>query len=387
MRSVYLDNAATTPLRQEVFAAMVPYLTEEFGNPSSIHAFGRRVRKDIEEARERAAQALKAEAGGIYFTSGGTEADNMAILGVATRDQNQGKGLITSAVEHHAVLHAFQALEKRGYKLTVLPVDKYGMVSPAQLEEALGDDTCLVSIMHANNEVGTIQPIKELAAIARQRGALFHTDAVQSVGNIPVDLEELGVDLLTASAHKLYGPKGVGLLYVKKGLRLANITYGGAQEKSLRAGTENAAGIIGFARALELAVAEQPETNCRLIGLRDKLIRGLTALPEVCLNGHPQLRLPGNVNVSIKRVEGESLILSLDMAGIAVSSGSACTSGSLEPSHVLMAMGLDHQAAHGSLRLTLGKFTEAEDIDYVLQVMPGIVDRLRQMSPVPARRE
>jgi cysteine desulfurase len=268
--------------------------------------------------------------------------------------------------------------------VTVLPVDEYGMVSPAQLEKAMSAETILVSIMHANNEVGTIQPIRELAAIAHAGGALIHTDAVQSLGNIPVDVQELQVDFLSASAHKLYGPKGLGLLYVKKGTKIASIAYGGAQEHSLRPGTENVAGIIGFARALELAVAEQPDTYLRLTGLRDRLIEGLTALPDVRLNGHPEQRLPGNVNVSIERVEGESLILSLDMAGIAVSSGSACTSGSLEPSHVLMAMGLDHQSAHGSLRFTLGKSTSEEDIDYVLEVIPAIIQRLRAMSPVQA---
>jgi cysteine desulfurase len=386
MRSIYLDHAATTPLRQEAYEAMIPYLTESFGNPSSIHAFGRKVRKDLEDARERVANALKVQPREIFFTGGGTEADNIAILGVAARLKDKGRHIITSAVEHHAVLHTCEALEKQGYALTVLPVDKYGMVTPADLEKAIGAETILVSIMHANNEVGTVQPIKELAAIAHERGALFHTDAVQTVGNISVDIEELGVDLLSASAHKIYGPKGVGLLYVRKGTKLANIAYGGAQERSIRPGTENVAGIMGFARALELAVAEQPETSRHLTVLRDKLIKGLTALPDVCLNGHPQQRLPGNANVSVERVEGESLILSLDMAGIAVSSGSACTSGSLEPSHVLMAMGLSHQRAHGSLRFTLGKSTSAEDIDYVLEVMPGIIERLRQMSPVQSGR-
>jgi cysteine desulfurase len=384
MRSIYLDHAATTPMRQEAYEAMIPFLTEKFGNPSSIHAFGREAHKDVDGARERVAKALNAAPQEIFFTSGGTEADNIAILGAAAQKKNKGRHIITSAIEHHAVLYTCEALESRGYRLTVLPVDKYGMVSPSQLGKAISDETVLVSIMHANNEVGTVQPIRELAVIAHERGALFHTDAVQSLGNIPVDVKELQVDLLSASAHKLYGPKGVGLLYVKKGTRLANVSYGGAQERNLRPGTENVAGIMGFARAMELAVAEQPETCRRLTVLRDKLIKGLTALPEVRLNGHPEQRLPGNVNVSIKRVEGESLILSLDMAGIAVSSGSACTSGSLNPSHVLMAMGLDHQTAHGSLRFTLGKSTGEEDIDYVLEVIPGIIQRLRKMSPIQA---
>lgn len=387
MRSIYLDHAATTPMRQEAYEAMIPYLTEKFGNPSSIHAFGRAARKDVDGARERVAKALNAAPQEIFFTSGGTEADNMAILGTAAQLRDKGKHIITSAVEHHAVLHTCEALATQGYRLTMLPVDKYGMVSPSQLAKAITDETILVSIMHANNEVGTIQPIRELAAIAHERGALFHTDAVQSLGNIPVDVADLQVDLLSASAHKLYGPKGVGLLYVRKGTKLGNIAYGGAQERNLRPGTENVAGIMGFARALELAAAEQPETYKHLAALRDKLIKGLTSLPAVSLNGHPQQRLPGNVNVSIERVEGESLILSLDMAGIAVSSGSACTSGSLEPSHVLMAMGLSHQKAHGSLRFTLGKSTSAADIDYVLEVIPGIIQRLRQMSPVQAGQE
>ncbi|MDD4657992.1 MAG: cysteine desulfurase NifS [Eubacteriales bacterium] len=387
MRSIYLDHAATTPMRQEAYEAMIPYLTEKFGNPSSIHAFGRAARKDVDGARERVAKALNAAPQEIFFTSGGTEADNMAILGTAAQLRDKGKHIITSAVEHHAVLHTCEALATQGYRLTMLPVDKYGMVSPSQLAKAITDETILVSIMHANNEVGTIQPIRELAAIAHERGALFHTDAVQSLGNIPVDVADLQVDLLSASAHKLYGPKGVGLLYVRKGTKLGNIAYGGAQERNLRPGTENVAGIMGFARALELAAAEQPETYEHLAALRDKLIKGLTSLPAVSLNGHPQQRLPGNVNVSIERVEGESLILSLDMAGIAVSSGSACTSGSLEPSHVLMAMGLSHQKAHGSLRFTLGKSTSAADIDYVLEVIPGIIQRLRQMSPVQAGQE
>lgn len=387
MRSIYLDHAATTPMRQEAYEAMIPYLTEKFGNPSSIHAFGRAARKDVDGARERVAKALNAAPQEIFFTSGGTEADNMAILGTAAQLRDKGKHIITSAVEHHAVLHTCEALARQGYRLTMLPVDKYGMVSPSQLAKAITDETILVSIMHANNEVGTIQPIRELAAIAHERGALIHTDAVQSLGNIPVDVADLQVDLLSASAHKLYGPKGVGLLYVRKGTKLGNIAYGGAQERNLRPGTENVAGIMGFARALELAAAEQPETYEHLAALRDKLIKGLTSLPAVSLNGHPQQRLPGNVNVSIERVEGESLILSLDMAGIAVSSGSACTSGSLEPSHVLMAMGLSHQKAHGSLRFTLGKSTSAADIDYVLEVIPGIIQRLRQMSPVQAGQE
>jgi len=387
MRRVYLDHSATTPVRKEVYQAMIPYLTEKFGNPSSVHWFGREIRKDVDEARERVANALNAESKEIYFTSGGTEADNIAILGTAYALQDKGKHLITSAIEHHASLDACKALEKQGFEITVLPVDEHGMVNPADLEAALREDTILVTIMHANNEVGTVQPIQEMASIAHQHGVRFHVDAVQSVGSLPVDVQDFGVDLLSISGHKIYGPKGVGALYVAKGTKLANISHGGAQERNLRPGTENVPGIIGLATALELAVKEQQETYQHLVPLRDKLIQGLTAFPDVTLNGHPEHRLPGNVNVSISRVEGEALILSLDMAGIAVSSGSACTSGSLDPSHVLMAMGLDHQTAHGSLRLTLGKSTTEEDIDYVLSVVPGIIERLRKMSPVKKNRE
>lgn len=382
MKKVYLDHAATTPVRQEVLEAMLPYFTERFGNPSSIHGFGREIRKVMDEARDQCARSLNAHPQEIYFTSGGTEADNIAILGTAAAMKDTGNHIITSAVEHHAALDACKSLESRGFEVTVLPVDRFGMVSPRQLAEAITEQTVLVSIMHANNEVGTIQPIKELAAVARERGVLFHSDGVQTVGQIPVDLKELGVDMYTLSAHKIYGPKGVGLLYARKGSKVQNIGFGGAQERKLRPGTENVPGVVGLTRALALAVDEQEETSKRLIYLRDRLISGLTSLPDVILNGHPSLRLPNNVNISVNRVEGEALILSLDMAGIAVSSGSACTSGSLEPSHVLLAMGLDHQSAHGSLRMTLGKSTSEEDIDYVLRVVPDVIERLRQMSPL-----
>lgn len=382
MRRVYLDHAATTPVRPEVFEAMVPYLQGKYGNPSSIHYFGREIRKDLDEARERVAKSLNADPREIYFTAGGTEADNLAIFGSVAHLGKKGSHIITSAVEHHAVLDTCKSLEKQGYRVTILPVDEWGMVRPRDLEAAITDSTILVSIMHANNEVGTIQPINELIGIAHEREIRFHTDAVQSVGNVPVDVQDLQADMLSLSGHKIYGPKGVGVLYLRKGTKLSNIVHGGAQERNLRPGTENVAGIIGLAKALELAVAEQPETKKRLTAFRNKLIDGLTALPDVILNGHREQRLPGNVNVSILRVEGESLLLSLDMAGVAGSSGSACTSGSLDPSHVLMAMGLDHQTAHGSLRLTLGKSSTEADIDHVLSVVPGIVERLRDMSPV-----
>lgn len=382
MRRVYLDHAATTPVRQEVFEAMIPYYKEKFGNPSSVHWYGREVKKDVNGARERVANALNVDPREIYFTSGGTEADNIAILGSVAALNRQGGQIITSAVEHLAVLDTCKSLAKLGYQVTILPVDKYGMVRPEDLAAAITGNTILVSIMHANNEVGTIQPIPELIGVTQERRIRFHTDAVQSIGSIPVDVKGLGVDLLSISGHKIYGPKGVGVLYIRKGTGLNNIVFGGAQERNLRPGTENVAGILGLTKALELAVAEQSEAQRRMTRLRDKLIDGLTALPDVILNGHPEQRLPGNVNVSILRVEGESMILSMDIAGIAVSSGSACTSGSLDPSHVLMAMGVDHQTAHGSLRLTLGKSNTEEDIDYVISVVPGIVERLRQMSPV-----
>ncbi len=382
MRKVYLDHAATTPLREEVLEVMLPYFSQHFGNPSSIHWYGREIRKVVEAAREQAKALLGGSSGSIYFTSGGTESDNIAILGAAEALAKKGNHIITSAVEHHAVLDACKSLEKKGYELTVLPVNQHGLVSPDSLAAAITDKTVLVTIMHANNEVGTIQPIKELAAVARQHGVLFHSDGVQAVGQIPVNLDELGVDMYTISGHKIYGPKGVGALYIRKGVKVRPLYHGGAQEEKVRPGTENVAGIVGLARALELAVEEQRSLADTLLPLREKMIKGLTALPDVTLNGHTSLRLPNNVNISVDRVEGESLILSLDMAGIAVSSGSACTSGELEPSHVLMAMGLDHQTAHGSLRMTMGRSTSEQDIDYVLDVVPGIIERLRAMSPL-----
>jgi len=382
MKRIYMDHAATTPMRQEVLEAMLPFFKEMFGNPSSVHWYGREIRKSIDQARDEAAQALGVKSGEIYFTSGGTEADNIAILGTAAAMENKGKHIITSAVEHHASLDACKSLKKKGFSVTILPVDKFGMVSPADLEKAITPETILVSIMHANNEVGTIQPIAQLSQLTRERGIRFHTDAVQTIGNIPVNVAELGVDMLTLSGHKLYGPKGVGLLWVKKGVKLKSIAFGGAQERSLRPGTENVPGIMGLARALALTIKEQPLHQQHLEALRNRLIQGLISMEDVILNGHPQERLPGNVNVSVDRVEGEALILSLDMAGIAVSSGSACTSGSLDPSHVLLAMGLDHQTAHGSLRFTLGRENTMVDVEYVLEQAPVIINRLREMSPL-----
>jgi cysteine desulfurase len=384
MDKIYLDHGATTPLHPEVLEAMKPYLTGLFGNPSSLHSFGREVRKGLEEAREKVAAAIGAEEREIVFTSGGTESDNLAIRGVARAASARGNHIITSAVEHHAVLDACLALREEGFDVTVLPVDGYGMVRVSDVEAAITDKTILISIMLANNEVGTIQPVAEIGKIARERGVVFHTDAVQAIGNLPVNVNDLHCDLLAVSAHKHYGPKGVGVLYVRKGTRLKVFNFGGSQERKMRPGTENVPGIIGMGRAIELAVLELDKKAARVKKLRDKLIAGILEIGDVRLNGHPTERLPGNVNVSVRYVEGESLILSLDLKGIAASSGSACTSGSLDPSHVLLAMGLDHQTAHGSLRLTLGAGNTEEEIDYVLSVMPEIVSRLRSMSPVYA---
>ncbi|NLM46194.1 MAG: cysteine desulfurase NifS [Firmicutes bacterium] len=387
MRKVYLDNAATTRLHDEVFAEMLPYLKDIYGNPSSIHSFGREARKAVEEAREKTAAALGAEPREIIFTSGATEANNIAIRGVARALLQKGRHIITTAVEHHAVLDACKALEEEGYRVTVLPVDAYGMVSPQDVADAIADDTILVSVMLANNEVGTVMPVAEIGKICRERGVIFHTDAVQAVGALPVNVDDLQVDLLSLSAHKFHGPKGVGALYVRKGTKLKVFSFGGAQERKMRPGTENVAGIVGLGKAIELATTGMEAKVSRIKAMRDKLIAGLLAIPDTRLNGHPEKRLPGNVNISVKYVEGESMILSLDLKGIAVSSGSACTSGSLDPSHVLMAMGLDHQTAHGSLRLTLSANNTEEEIDYVLSVMPDIVARLRAMSPVYPGKE
>ncbi len=384
MRKVYMDNSATTAVREEVLEAMTPYFTDTFGNPSSLHSFGREARKVIEEAREKTAAALGASPQEIIFTSGGTEADNLAIRGVARAMQQKGNHIITSAVEHHAVLDTCLALKEEGFEITVLPVDEYGMVSVDDVAKAITDKTILITIMMANNEVGTVQPVAKIGAVARERGVIFHTDAVQAIGNLPVNVGELPCDLLSLSAHKFYGPKGIGALYVRKGTKLKVFNFGGSQERKLRPGTENVPGIVGLGRSIELAAADMEEKVKKATELRDKLIKGLLSIEDVKLNGHPTERLPGNANVSIEFVEGESLILSLDLKGIAVSSGSACTSGSLDPSHVLMAMGLDHQTAHGSLRFSLGYRNTQEDVDYVLEVIPEIVTRLRAMSPVYA---
>jgi len=382
-RRIYMDNAATTATRPEVLEAMLPYFTQNNGNPRSIHAFGRDARRAIENARKQVAAALGCEPREVYFTAGGSESDNWAIR--CALQNKQGKHIITSAIEHHAVLHTCEYMEKQGYEVTYLPVDEYGIVSVEDVKKAIRPDTALITIMAANNEIGTIQPIAEIGKIAKEAGILFHTDAVQAVGAVPIDVKKWNVDMLSLSGHKFHAPKGVGALYVRKGIRITNLIYGGAQERGLRAGTENLPGIVGLGKAIELAVAEIPEYTERLTKLRDKLIDGILAsIPDVQLNGHRTQRLPGNVNVSVRYVEGEALLMRLDLAGIAASSGSACTSGSLDPSHVLLAIGLPHEIAHGSLRLSLGNDTTEADVDYVLATLPNIVTTLRAMSPLNA---
>ncbi|MFZ5647914.1 MAG: cysteine desulfurase NifS [Bacillota bacterium] len=389
MRRIYFDHSATTPVRPEVVEAMCDYLKENFGNPTSLHYFGRQVRKGVEEAREKVARAIGANPNEVVFTSGGTEADNMAIHGVAYSNKNRGNHIITSAVEHHAVLNTVKALGKEGFTVTILPVDKYGMVSVDDVAAAITDKTILITIMHANNEVGTIMPIKEIGKLARSKGIIFHTDAVQSFGKIPVDVNELGVDLLTVSGHKIYGPKGIGALYIRKGTRWRQtLMHGGAQERLRRAGTENVPGIIGFGVAAELAMANMDKESEYLRGLRDRLIKEVTGrISHVKVTGHPAMRLPNHASFTFEFIEGESMLLSLDMKGIAASSGSACTSGSLEPSHVLLSMGIPHEIAHGSIRITLGIDNRPEDIDYFMEVMPPIVERLRAMSPLDQETE
>ena len=384
MQKVYLDNAATTKVRDEVVEAMLPYFTEYFGNPSSLHLFAREAGKGLDTARAQVAKALNAKPEEIIFTGGGSESDNMVLRGIPEAYKKKGKHVITSAVEHHAVLHTLEAMEKEGrVEVTYLPVDEYGMVTAEQVEKAIRSDTVLVSIMFANNEVGTIMPIEQIGETCKKHGVLFHTDAVQAVGHVPVDVEKMHIDLLSLSGHKFDGPKGVGALYVRKGVRIPALILGGAQERRKRAGTENVPGIVGMGKAIELATAELEDNAAKMKVLRDRLIFGIPArIPDVKLNGHPTERLPNNVNFSIRFIEGESILLMLDLNGIAASSGSACTSGSLDPSHVLLAMGLSHEVAHGSLRLTLSEFTTPEEIDYVLDTLPPIVEKLRAMSPL-----
>ena len=380
-RSVYMDYAATTPVRPEVLEAMAPYFSERFGNPSSLYALAREAKEAVEEARGRVAAAIGADPGEIFFTAGGTEADNWAIKGTALR--GKGDHIVTSAIEHHAVIHPCRALERQGYRVTYLPVDEFGRVDPADAEDAIADETILVSVMAANNEIGTIQPIRAIADIAHDHGVPFHTDAVQAIGAYPVDVDDMGADLLALSAHKFGGPKGAGALYIRRGTRIGTFMDGGAQERGRRAGTENVPGIVGLGRAIEVATADIEGHSRRLAAMRDRLIRGiLDDIPDTRLNGHPVERLANNVSVAFRYVEGESILLLLDALGIAASTGSACTSASLEPSHVLTACGLPHEEAHGSLRLTLGSQNTEEDVDYVLSVLPGVIGRLRDISPL-----
>ena len=381
---VYLDNAATTMVRQEVVDAMIPAFTTYYGNPSSLHEYAREAEQLLDQARKDVAAMIGAKPDEIVFTGGGSESDNMALRGAVAANKKKGKHVITSAVEHHAVLYTLQAMEREGLiELTILPVDEYAMVSADSVAAALRDDTVLVSIMYANNEVGTINPIAEIGKVCRDKGVLFHTDAVQAAGHVPVDVVSMHIDLMAISAHKFHGPKGVGVLYIRKGVRIPSLIIGGGQEKKRRAGTENVPGIVGLATALKLANEHMAENAVRVGALRDQLLKGIAArIPDVKLNGHPTMRLPNNVNYSIRYIEGESILLMLDINGIAASSGSACTSGSLDPSHVLLAMGLPHEIAHGSLRLTLSEFTTEEEIDYVLDILPQIIQRLRDMSPL-----
>lgn len=382
-RFVYADNAATTPVSQTVLSAMLPYYTEKYGNPSSLYAVGREAKKALEEARENVANHLGSLPNEIFFTSGGSEADNWAIKGVAHELAKKGKKhIITSKFEHHAVLHTTEALEKEGFEVTYLEVYENGIVKPEDVEKAIREDTALVTIMYANNEIGTIQPISEIGALCKKHGVLFHTDAVQAVGNVKINVKEENIDLLSLSGHKLHAPKGVGALYVRRGIRLPNLISGGAQERGKRAGTENVAGIVALSVAMDEAYANLDERNARLIRMRDRLIEGASKIERSRLNGDAVKRLPGNFNMCFEGIEGESLLLKLDFAGICASSGSACTSGSLDPSHVLLAIGLPHEIAHGSLRISFSDQNTEEDVDYILEVLPGIVSYLRDISPL-----
>ena len=382
-RLVYADNAATTQLSFEVLTEMMPYMTEHYGNPSSLYSFSASAKEAIETARQKVADCLGATAKEIYFTSGGSESDNWAIKSMAKKGAKRGKKhIISSVFEHHAVLHSLDALKKEGFEVTLLPVYENGIVKPEDLENAIREDTCLVTIMFANNEIGTIQPIAELGEICKKHGVVFHTDAVQAVGNVPIDLSTLPVDMLSLSAHKFHGPKGVGALYIRKGVYIDNLVHGGAQERNRRAGTENTAGIVGLATALDIAVKGMEEMNKMLLEMRNKFIAEASKIERSRVNGDLENRLAGNVNMCFEGIEGESLLLMLDMYGICASSGSACTSGSLDPSHVLLSIGLPHEIAHGSLRLSFSDLNRMEDVDYILDKLPAVVKRLRDMSPL-----
>lgn len=382
-KMVYMDYAATTYTKPEVLQEMLPYFTEKFGNPSSVYTFARESKKAVEKAREQVAKAIGCLPDEVYFTAGGSEADNWAIKGIAFANKNKGNHIITSCIEHHAVLHTCQFLERNGFEVTYLPVDEDGKVRIEDLEKAITDKTILISIMFANNEIGTIQPIEEIGRIAKAHNIPFHTDAVQAVGNVEINVKDMNIDMLSMSGHKFYGPKGVGVLYIRKGIRIDNLVHGGGQERKRRAGTENLPGIVGIGKAIEMATADIKGHSEKISALRNRLLEGIEKqIPYVKLNGHRTDRLPGNLNVSFQFIEGESMLLMLDMAGICASTGSACSSGSLDPSHVLLAIGLPHEMAHGSLRLTIGDGTTQEDVDYVLEKLPEIVNRLRQMSPL-----
>ena len=383
MRYVYADNAATTPVSKKVVEAMMPYLTEHFGNPSSLYAIGQTAFQAVKHARGQVADALGADMGEIYFTSGGSEADNWAIRGAAMLGAKKGKKhIITSKIEHHAVLHTCEALEKEGFRITYLDVYENGIVCVEDVEKAICDDTALVCVLYANNEIGTIQPIAEIGALCKKKGVLFHTDAVQAVGHVKIDVKEQNIDMLSLSGHKLHAPKGIGALYIRKGIVLPNLINGGGQEKGKRAGTENVPGIVGLGVAITDMAENLEENHKKVSALRDRLFEGASKISHSRINGDKESRLPGNFSMCFEGVEGESLLLMLDMNGVSASSGSACTSGSLDPSHVLLAIGLKHEVAHGSLRLSLSETNTEEDVDYILEVLPGIVDRLRAMSPL-----
>ena len=381
--TVYMDYAATTYVKPEVLEEMLPYFTQKFGNPSSFYSISRENRMAIDKARAQVAKALNCDVNEVYFTGGGSEADNWAIKGIASAHKNKGNHIITTKIEHHAVLHTCEYLEKHGFEVTYLDVDDKGLINLEDLKNAITDKTILVSIMFANNEIGTIEPIKEIGEICRERKIFFHTDAVQAVGNVEIDVKDMNIDLLSLAGHKIYGPKGIGVLYIRKGIKIDNLIHGGSQERNRRAGTENIPAVVGLGKAIEIATENLEEHRAKMIALRDRLIEGLLKVPYTRLNGATgDKRLPGNVNICFEFIEGESILLSLDFKGICGSSGSACTSGSLDPSHVLLAIGLPHEIAHGSLRLTLGEGSTQEEVDYILEVVPPIIERLRNMSPL-----
>lgn len=387
---IYLDNAATTPMDPRVIEEINKHFRETYGNSSSLHSVGQKAAQILLKSREKIASLINAKRDDIFFTSSGTEGDNIAIFGVASKNKEKGNHIITTSIEHNAVENPYKELEKRGFKITFLPVDKYGLIEIKDLEKAITKKTLLISIMFANNEIGTIEPIKEIGAIAKKHDVIFHTDAVQAFGKVPIDVDDMNIDLLSASAHKLYGPKGVGMLYIRnKGVRegwgkfIEPLMYGGGHERDMRPSTVNVPGIAGFAKAAELAKEEMEEESKRQMKLRDKIIKWITENIEDCyLNGHPTQRLPNNVNIGFRYIEGESIVLDLDMEGIATSTGSACSSKSLDPSHVLLAIGLKHEEAHGSLRVSIGRFTSEEDVEYFLEKLPGVIERLRKISPL-----